>query len=371
MKTKRKSRKRVALPLSVLKDKPGIELFLKRIPTGSLPKKGSTLPSVDFGANKKLQDALDKHQHELEDTEVMIHKARLERLGLSITDMKKQIERRRVVHKNFLKRFKEQLKNYAFQQADQQFDGVITPLPPIAVFCKDFTVHVCQRKVCVDQPVPLTVDDIWTEPNTQGTFNRLSTSKFSHGDEVNGYSDWNWTYHRYSRTHEGGINIRSSVELVEQSKIRQIGISFQPLIDYRGWPQVNGVFANGDDPFGLPPSWGHGKMWISFQVSTKVPNGPWVRQIPDASVMILYKNTGRIESNITQSHTYPPTRTLDLNTVYPTGTQILLESRLSYWIKGNGDGGNAWADYNLEILPYMNLEACSWEYPSWVCVPVP
>lgn len=371
MATDRKSKTVGPLPKSVLEKKPGIELFLKRIPTGSLPKRGSTLPTLDFIGSKKFQGILDHLQHELEETEVMIYKARLERLGLSLMDMKKLTARRKAVQKKFLKSINEQFKSFAVQRADQRFDGVITDNSPFALFCKEFTVNVCQRKVCVDQPVPLNVDDIWVEPNTQGSFNMLTLSTFSHEDEANGYSDWNWTYHRYSRTHEGGINVRSGVELVEQSKIRQIGISFQPLIDHRGWPRENGVFAIGDDPAALPPSWGQGKMWISFQVSIKVPDGPWVRQIPDASVMVLYKDTGRIENRITQSYAYPPTRTLDLNTVYPAGTQILVEVQLSYWINGNGDGGNAWADYNLEVLPYMNLEACTWEYPAWVCVPVP
>jgi len=173
--------------------------------------------------------------------------------------------------------------------------------------------------------------------------------------------------------HEGAINIRSSVELLEQAKVRQIGMKFKTLMGVPGhqdWPSYNGVFADGDNKSVVPDSWGRGKMWISFQASIKRPGGSWVRQIPDLNVKYLYKDTGRHYSLTTQAFTYPPDRYINLNESYPAGTQFLIDVVLSYWIKACGWDSSASVDYNLQAIPFMNLESCSWEYPEWVCAPV-
>jgi hypothetical protein len=37
---------------------------------------------------------------------------------------------------------------------------------------------------------------------------------------------------------------------------------------------------------------------------------------------------------------------------------------------GGGDIGTSSVDYNLEVDPYLNIEACSWVYPEEICINV-
>ncbi|UCF06133.1 MAG: hypothetical protein JSV33_03650 [bacterium] len=350
--------------------KTALDLFLKKIEPKELPKKGTTLLRRDKEAHKKFVTKMDEIEYELEKAEAPVYKAWLESIGLTNDEMKDIFKRKEKLIKDKRESFEFAYKEYSFYETPQKypFEDYLDKLR----LCKDVTVRVCQRMVCVDQPVPLTVDDVWVDSGSPGNFTVVRNyDRFKYDDHVYGYSTWNWTYHRHNVTHEGGINIRSSVELVEPAKVRQIGIIFEPLYGcfaQPDWPCANGVFGSGNDPFGLPPSWGRGKMWISFQVSIKVPGETWIRLLPDNRV--LYKDTGKIESRIAQAHTYPPPRVLTLHENYPAGTQFLIETNLSYWIRGRGAEGNAYADYALEAKPFMNLEACSWEYPESVTIDI-
>lgn len=349
-------------------DKKPLDLFLKKVKPEDLPERGATLPRRDIVAHKKLEAEIEKLEYEREKTEVPIYKAWIESLGLSFDEMREITEEKKRIRKQFQESFKKAYTDYMFYET-----AVVDPVVEALLLnrCKEVTIRVCKQKVCVDQPVPLSVDRVWEDPGSDGTLDMVSDyDRFEYHDAAYGYSTWNLFYHRHSRTHEGGINIRSSAELVEPAKVRQIGMVFEPLLDGKGWPLPNGVFASGDDAWLLPTSWGRGKMWISFQVSRKTPGGTnWISLLPDNR--INYKDTGKITSRIMQSHAYPPPRVMTLNEDYPAGTQFLIETNLSYWIKGLGDEGNAWADYALEARPIMNLEACSWKYPKWVTVQVP
>jgi len=351
------------------KKKLGLDLFLKKVKEADLPEWDGQIFRRYKASKKKLRKAMDKLEYELEETQAPFYKAMLESIGLSSKEMKEIIKKGKEIHIKFRKSIGKEFKEYMYSPAGAY--GVLHLPPQLEKpLCKDVTIHVCQRKVCVDQPVPVSVDRVWAEIGSDGTLTwpeSGSSSCFSYEDDVCGYSDWNWSYHRYSRVHDGVIVIRSSAELVQPAKVRQIGVFFEPLLDYRGWPKPNGVFPTGGyrpNPF-TPRSRGRGEMGITFRVDSKIPGGPWVRRTDQYET---YRTTGWINSRIFIEHAYPPPRSVNLNENFPAGTQFLIEAILSYEIEGNGEGGCTGADYNLEVKPYMNLEACSWEFPEWVLV---
>lgn len=350
------------------KKKPALDLFLRKVKKDDLPERGSTILRRDPAAHKNLEAEMDKLEHELEEIQAPIFKAEIERMGLSIDELKEIAKKEKEIHNKFRKSFGEELERYIYGAGP--FSENLGVRLVYHHECKDVTFEVCDQRVCVDQPVPLPVADIWKESGSGGAFTR-NGANFNYSDTVLGWSEWNFFYHRRTRTDEGGINIRLSTELVQPATVRQIGITFPPLLDYRGWPLANGIFAIGANKAGRPDSFGSGKMWISFQVSIKKPlDVDFVRQIPDP-VEYLYYDRGRYYSRVAQTNTYPPSRSWDLNRNYAAGTQFLIEANLSYWITASGWDASASARYNLEVRPYMNLEACSWEYPEWATVQIP
>lgn len=349
-----------------MEKKLGLDLFLAKVKKEDLPERTPIFPRKG-AAYKKIKTEIDKLEYELEEIQAPIYQGMLKSFALSSDAMKDIHQKAEEAHTNFRKSFGKEYKEYMASAgpaiAVQGYEAEL-----LAQLCKDVTIQVCKRKVCVDQPVPLSVDDTWVDAHSDGTLTLIRDyDRFKYEDEVFGYSDWNINYHRKSRVHEGAINIMSSTELVEPAKVRQIGVVFQPLLDYRGWPKANGVFAEGGYRPNVfcPRSRGRGFMWITFRVRSKIPGGSWVTR---TNYTELYKERPWLASRISQLHAYPPPRSLVINDNYPAGTQFLIEISLSYEIEGNGVEGCAWADYNLEVKPYMNLEACTWEFPESVTV---
>lgn len=55
---------------------------------------------------------------------------------------------------------------------------------------------------------------------------------------------------------------------------------------------------------------------------------------------------------------------------FPADTIFLMESSLGYWIKAGGETSNASVCFGIEIRPFLNIEACSYEYRDPICIPV-
>jgi hypothetical protein len=184
----------------------------------------------------------------------------------------------------------------------------------------------------------------------------LEPDEFRYTDEVYGYQNI---------THFGDIRIRSNAELVEPARVRQIGMKFEPLLDWRGWPDINGFFASGEGD----DEYGEGSLFISIQISVrKQPGEAFIKLLPPNNVCYLY---AKVKSRIMQAHTYPPPRVMELNEDYPRGTIFLIETGLNYWIKARGSDADASVWYNLRAKPVMNIAACSWEWPESVTVSIP
>jgi hypothetical protein len=218
--------------------------------------------------------------------------------------------------------------------------------------------------------VPLDVDLGWA---TQGTDGALSWprqyDRFQLIDEVRGGDSWNLTYHRITHTHDGEVNFRVGTELVEEARVRSAGVRFVPLPpgSYGGQQYIagNGAWADGRNFAVLPTNWGQVQQWSSFQVSSLRPGGNWVAHVPWDQVTVLYKDSGEIGSIIYSAPPHsPPERAAAIAEDFPAGTQFLIDISLSYHLKGVGLDGSAWAQYLLEVQPYLNFEACSWQWPS-------
>ncbi len=347
-----------------------LELFVKKVNKEELPEGEDRTFLEERERYRKIRKEMDKLEYELEEIEAPMYQAMLKSYGLTSDVMKDILKKKEEAHKKFREGMGKDYERYMYS-----WGKPYVMLPPeldiLHERCKEITVTVCKERVCIDEPISLAVHDIYADNDSDGAFTSISITdgQFGYEDDVYGYSEWNLTYHRYSRVHEGTIRIKSSAELVEPAKVRKVGVDFEPLLDWRDWPKSNGVFAvGGYRPFlGCPRSRGKGYMWITLRVYRKLPGESWVK-LTDYTE--LYKQTGWIASRISQAHAYPPARSLDLYEDYPAGTQFSIEVDLSYEIKGNGVEGCASADYNLEVKPYMNLEACTMEYPEYVTISV-
>ena len=250
--------------------------------------------------------------------------------------------------------------------------GLLLENPFVA--CKDIVVHVCQQRVCVDQNVPIDVEDIWAASGTDGSLSRPATNRFSLQDEVHGSSTWNWTYHRHSQTHDGQIGIWCGTELVEPATVHGIGIVFEHLLQPNGWPQSNGGCGHGDTFLTVPDSWGRAKMYSKFSVRYRMPGGGWVLGYDGAQSN--YLDTGEINSNVScwvdniLGAAGGNDILLPLSGTFPAGTEFLVEGYLSYWIKALGEAGDAYAYYNMRVRPYIKIESCSYQYPSTITINV-
>ena len=157
--------------------------------------------------------------------------------------------------------------------------------------------------------------------------------------------------------------------------IAYVGNKAEHTIGPDGQPEKNGACAHGNDPFGLPASWGRGKMHWQVRLKYKEPGSSWTHWFDGAKVK--YHDTGQVESNVMcwVDNVLGEWSRRDLSLPryrqFPTGTQLLIETDLSYWIKALGVDSSADVGYSLDVLPYINLESCSYQYPEWITIHVP
>jgi len=337
-----------------------LALFVKKVKKQDLPVRDREKFQEQINANKKNEVKISKLQHAIELIESDLFKAQA---GLDKNRCKTLLKKSGELKKELQKY--EYYNQVEFNKVFPQEHG---PYLPLDSECKDITIRVCQDRVCVAQPVPISVDGIWLETGSNGTFELIGNKRFRHNDEVIGSSSWNLTYHRHSQTHEGKICIWSSTELVEAAKVLGIGIVFN------GFEYGNYGCAIGDNKTFVPNSWGRAQMFYQFRVSSKIPGGLWVREYDGSE--ILYNDTGRIESRIAcwsnnvLGNDGSATLSIELSKSFPAGTQFLIEAYLRYWIKANGVDADASVGYSLDVSPYISLESCSYQYPEWITIHV-
>ena len=350
-------------------------LFLRGVKKNDLPKPDPKPYRLVLKTRRKLEAEIDKHEHQIEKIRWPVHKAQIEMQGLSADQLKKMMldeaaQRERLLSKLGNGYMEEMWSESVPAAASPGFIGSVFDLN-----CTDIVVKVCKEKVCVDQAFPLGVDDIWSEQGSDCWLNKEANNRFSAGDSVTGSSTWNLFYHRHGQTHEGKINIWSSGEVVEPTTVRGLGVVFEHTVGPNGQPEKNGACAHGKDPFGLPPSWGRGKMFWEIRLKYKEPGSGWTNWFDSATVK--YRDTGQVESNIMcwVDDVLGEWSRKDLSVQrygqFPAGTQFLIETYLSYWIKAFGLEGSAIVYYNLDVKPYIKIEACSQQYPEWITIHVP
>jgi hypothetical protein len=353
--------------------KPTLDLFLRSLDQKHLPERDALIFRRDIKAEKEITAEMDRREHDIEVADAPLFQARLKAAGLSIETVKEAKQKAAELSAAAPEKTREYYaigsKGYTFVPKDVVFaDSLGMGGEP--GLCRDVTVQECQHRVCVDQPVPLTVDDGWPTAGTDGSLNWIQQhNQFQFSDGVRGGDSWNFTYHRIKHTHDGEINFRSGTELLEPSRVRSVGVRFLPLPSgyYGGryYSNYNGGHAQGKTFAALPDNWGQCQQWISFQVSSRTPGGVWTAHVGWSVVKVRYKDTGTLTSRVAESAPFvPPDRRVDLNQSFPAHTQFLIELALSYVIVGNGLDGSALVDYALEVQPYMNLEACSWQWPG-------
>lgn len=369
-----------------VRQKDVVSLFLRRVKKEDLPDRDPDAFKKEKEADTELEEEFAKLQHEMEEIEAPLYIAGLKQAGVTAEELmetlKKSATRSAELGEKYLKEYYG--RGYATTTAVPWDivpwygeEGVEAALgDPLSDRCETIEVRVCREKVCVSNPMPMFVDDIWLEPGSDGDFDKLSENSFDAHDAANGWSTWNWTYHRHSQTHSGKIIISCSTELVEPATVRGMGVWFEELPDAR-----NGGCARGKIPVTVPNSWGHVKMYRRVQLRYKRPGELWVNWFmpsrfkyydlwQEQGILVpgtcgplgLHNVLGRYRNHNYHVHRFD---------AFPAGTQFLTEVQLSWWVKGNGAGGGAGAHYGLKVRPYIEIEACSWELPESITIHVP
>lgn len=341
--------------------KPSLNLLLKRRRKGEMPKRGISLPSIDYRAIKEAANRRDKLQKMQDEIHYPLFKSRRETIGIT----KDQWERIGEQEDALYKKYQEEI-------LAQNHPLAASGLPQKAL-CRKVTVWECQQKVCIDHPVPIDVDEFWSEGDRNAhpvaSFNGNHVT-YRAGVSGSSYRSWGM-YHRRTKESAGAIALRASTLLAETAKVRQVGIAFDGSLLNSKSGIVNGLFLDGQCPFLLPSSFGDGRQTITWQVSVETPSGTLTRQIPDSETSKVYNDPPRAYQDYANPYltggTYsalPPSRVLDLNQTYPAGTFFLIEARVSHWLQACGKGSFSMVFHGFDAQPYINLESCSWQWPS-------
>lgn len=239
--------------------------------------------------------------------------------------------------------------------------------------CREITIRVCRtRRVCVDQRLNVPVSSIYLEPGSDAEFQTRGSDGFTARDFVCGYSYWDWEYRRVSVTREGQITILAALELRQETSVKSFGVELRHLFDASGSPVDNAAWAVGGQPH-WPLVGSTGLVALAYRLEAQYlrPGGQLdVRPGP----AVPYLVHGPVGSNVAAMPNLliPPHDFADLSAtasdLLPMGTTVIIKASLSYGIVGTGDNGMAAVAYGMRAQPYLNMEACTYEYPERVCV---
>ena len=343
--------------------KPSLDLFLKKCKKSEMPRRGISLAPINYKAIQEAAGRRDKLQRKQDEIQYPLFKSRLEAMGVTKDQWEKIGEQEDALYK-------------VYQEEILAQDLPLTPgdLPGIGL-CREVTIWECQQKVCVDHPVPFDVDEFWLEGD--GNVSSKSGPSFNgnHADyyaRVNGSSYRSWLmYHRRTKESTGAICLRASTVLVERAKVRQVGINFDGPLETSTGGMANGLYLDGQIFASVVDSYGDGRQTSEFQVSIETPGGTLTRHVPSSESSRIYNNPPAAYQNYASPYllggdykVLPPSRALDLNQTYPAGTFFLIEARISHWIKARGKQSFASVWHSFDAQPFINLESCSWQWPS-------
>jgi hypothetical protein len=372
-------------------------LFVKKAKKEDLPKLSIRTDITDL---KKKYEELAKYETKLEELRAPIYRKEADKIGLTPKEIIKFREKEAEIFK--------QMKGILGEAVE--LETAIGPqqrIPPSEYLqefdpndpfrsCEEITVRICKERVCVDQPVPLNIDEDGISPaiGSGGSFQKYGNNKFKAFDGVSGYSYHSGlgglVYHRGTRESTGVIDIIASGQLVESAKVRTVGITYKYFPDPDGGYDVyhmNQSIACGETYITVPNSWGRAKKYWDLKITSIIPGGAVVREY-ESSDDILVEDTGKCEwggehgclyggcwiQNTLLGVQNPPdgqvTIVIPIYKNFPPGTIFLVESSLTYHVKACGENASAAVCYGLEILPFINIEACSLEYPEYVTIRV-
>jgi len=352
-------------------------IFLKEIGEKDLPEINSEELEIEKKSMLETEKKIEQFEHDIAIQNSKYQNALLENLGFSSKTYLEHLTERSKATKKFVSKNEKDLNEYLNSNSITMQTGGLETLLGANSDCKTFEVRVCPEKVCVANPISIPVTNILKGSGFDGSFTKTSENSFRANDAANGSSSWNLTYHRHSTTHSGTIIINSGTEINEQSKVLGMGMRFKQLPNL-----INGGCASGDIHMFTPNSWGHVKMFYKPILKFKLPQGlSWIEWFNVTKIKYhdiwneqgIYVPGGCGEHwhhNVLGSY---GSHNLIVNRydIFPAGTQFNIQVQLSYWIKGNGEGGGAGAFYALEVDPYIDIESCSMELPDRICVDVP
>lgn len=341
---------------------PSLDLFLKKRNENELPRRGISLPQIDYKKIRKAAEKRDALQRKRDEIQYPLYKSWFEAIGIT----KDQWDMIGKQEDSLNGNHRENIINNATFPIDSSM--------PQMSLCRKVIIWECQQKVCVDHPVPFDVDEYWLEGG--GNLSEESGPNFNGNHcayyaQVDGssYRDWGM-YHRNIKESTGSICLRASTVLVEAAKVREVGLKFDGPLQGATGGMANGLYLDGQVFTFLPNSYGDGRQSITFQVSIEIPGGELIRHVPSSESTLIFNDPPRVEQNYADPYleggsypALPSSRVLNLNQVFPAGTFFLVEARISHWILACGKEAFASVWHNFDAQPYINMESCSWEWP--------
>ncbi|TET73262.1 MAG: hypothetical protein E3J56_04320 [Candidatus Aminicenantes bacterium] len=378
------------------KNKNLLDLFVKKVKKEDLPELSIR---TDISDLKKEYEKFDKYEKKLEEIRAPLYRKKAEKIRIDIEEMKEQQKKEEEIFKQMKNLSGELLQMEGKTLSPRQLNSEIERIrehDPVMIddpwgLCEEITVKICKEKVCVDQPIPLHVDSITKASGSGCSFQKYGDNKFVANDGVSGYSYYSGlNYHRGTRTSVGAINILASGALVERAKVNSVGITYKRIPDPNGQRNINlmnQASSCGEYKVIHVDSWGRAKKHWDLKITSIIPGGPAATEFDSADDIITIDtgkcyqggNHGCIYLTCGQNNTIlgvenPPngqvTITYQLLKDFPAGTIFLVESSFGYWIRAKGEHSNAYVHFGLEILPFVNIEACSYEYPENVTIRV-
>jgi hypothetical protein len=369
-----------------------IELFVKKATKKDLPDLSKR---TDISDLKKKYEKLAKYEEEIEELRAPLYQKRAEMIGLDAKEMMNIQKKEEQVLKQMKGVLGQPLDIQTALLGPRQFSPpneyqVTDPHDPFGL-CEEIKVRICKERVCVDQPLPLHVDEISQATDSGCAFQKHGDTKFEASDGVSGsYHYSHLCYHRDWKESIGAINILASGELVQPAKVRTIGITYKSFPDPAGVQNItnmNQTSACGWSRIAYPNSWGRARKNWDLKIMSRIPGGAAAIEFESAAD-IQVEDTGQCEwggehgclyggcwiKNTILGVENPPngqvTIAIPVDKNFPAGTIFIIESSLGYWIKAGGDKASAYIQYGLEILPFISIEACSYEYPENVTIRV-
>lgn len=326
---------------------PDINLFISKIKHVPLEEPYSSLFKRDRKLQKKIYEEEKHNRIVISEAKLLITSALLKTMNLTDEDINKIKAKKKRITNTLLNSFGPLPKKIKINT------NYINPL------CREVTYYECQHKVCVDNPVPLDIHH--AEYDSDGEFiwyrnyDQFGLYDYVKGREVRFGKD-------ITNRKDGEIWFNSAFKLNTQGKVRRIGILCAPITSGTGSAVYNTYYYAQGDYEWPDDDWGQVELWCSFIVRSKVPNGNWVSHVPYSDSENKYCDITIYNGTCGPAPNIPPHRFVNLNQIFPTNTEFMIDYSLRYRVSGCGDEGGGYVRYYLQVNPYINLESCTWEW---------